>query len=100
MLASLEAGATGGILAFASFAPQACQEVYLAWKDHDLELAQEKQQRIAASNQRIVGELGISGLKYACDFNGYFGGRARTPLLGITAIEKAEIEGLLAGTRN
>jgi dihydrodipicolinate synthase/N-acetylneuraminate lyase len=99
LLASLEAGATGGILAFASFAPQACQEVYLAWKDHDLELAHEKQQRIAASNHRIVGELGISGVKYACDFNGYFGGRARTPLLGITATEKAEIEGLLAGTR-
>jgi 4-hydroxy-2-oxoglutarate aldolase len=100
LLASLESGATGGILAFASFAPQACQEVYLAWKDHDLELAQEKQQRIAASNQRIVGELGISGVKHACDFNGYFGGHTRTPLLGITAIEKAEIEVLLAGTRN
>jgi dihydrodipicolinate synthase/N-acetylneuraminate lyase len=100
LLASLEAGATGGILAFASFAPQACQEVYLAWKDHDLELAKDKQQRIAASNQRIVGELGISGLKYACDFNGYFGGHARTPLLGITATEKAEIEILLGGTRN
>lgn len=100
LLASLEAGATGGILAFASFAPQACQEVYLAWKDHDLELVQEKQQRIAASNQRIVGELGISGVKHACDFNGYFGGHTRSPLLGITAIEKAEIEVLLAGTRN
>jgi 4-hydroxy-2-oxoglutarate aldolase len=100
LLASLEAGATGGILAFASFAPQACQEIYLAWKDHDLELAQEKQQRIAASNQRIVGELGISGVKHACDFNGYFGGHTRSPLLGITAIEKAEIEVLLAGTRN
>jgi 4-hydroxy-2-oxoglutarate aldolase len=100
LLASLEAGATGGILAFASFAPQACQEVYFAWKDHDLELAQEKQQRIAGSNQRIVGELGISGVKYACDFNGYFGGHTRAPLLGITATEKEEIEGLLAGTRN
>jgi dihydrodipicolinate synthase/N-acetylneuraminate lyase len=100
LLASLEAGATGGILAFASFAPQACQEVYFAWKDHDLELAQEKQQRIAASNQRIVGELGISGVKHACDFNGYFGGHTRAPLLGITATEKEEIEALLAGTRN
>ncbi len=100
LLESLEAGASGAILGFAASAPQACQEVYLAWKDHDLKLAAEKQQRIAGPGQRIVGELGISGVKYACDFNGYYGGRARAPLLAVTAREKAEIEGLLAGIRN
>jgi dihydrodipicolinate synthase/N-acetylneuraminate lyase len=100
LLDSLEAGANGAILGFASCAPQACQEVYLAWKDHDLKLAEEKQVRIAAPSQRILGHLGISGVKYACDFNGYFGGRARAPLLPVTAQQKAEIEGLLAGIRN
>jgi len=100
LLASLEAGANGGILGFAAFAPQACQEIYLAWKDHDLKLAEEKQERIAAPSQRILGQLGISGVKYACDFNGYFGGRARSPLLPITAQQKTEIERLLAGIRN
>jgi dihydrodipicolinate synthase/N-acetylneuraminate lyase len=100
LLESLEAGASGGILALADFAPQACQEVYLAWKDHDLKLAKEKQQRLAAPSQRIVGQLGIAGIKYACDFNGYYGGRGRSPLLPVTAAEKAEIEMLLAGTRN
>jgi dihydrodipicolinate synthase/N-acetylneuraminate lyase len=100
LLESLEAGAAGAILGFASCAPQACQEVYLAWKDHDLKLAKEKQQRIAGPSVRIVGSLGISGVKYACDFNGYYGGRARAPLLPVSAAEKAEIEGLLAGTRN
>lgn len=97
---ALQAGAAGGILAFAACAPQACQEVYLAWKDHDLKLAEEKQQRIVAANRRIVGELGIAGIKYACDFNGYYGGRARAPLLALTADEKAEIERLLAEIRN
>ena len=97
---SLQAGACGAILAFASCAPQACQEIYLAWKDHDLKLAAEKQARIAGPGQRIVGQLGISGLKHACDFNGYFGGRARSPLLPVTAQEKAEIEALLRGIRN
>ena len=96
LLASLDAGANGAILGFAACAPQACQEVYLAWKDHDVQLAEEKQDRITAPSQRILGQLGISGVKYACDFNGYFGGRARSPLLPITAQEKAEIEGLLA----
>ncbi len=97
---SLQAGATGGILAFAACAPQACQEVYLAWKDHDLKLAEEKQKRIAGPNLRIIGELGIAGVKYACDFNGYYGGRPRSPLLTLTSEEKAEVEGLLAEIRN
>jgi hypothetical protein len=44
--------------------------------------------------------LGIAGVKYACDFNGYYGGRSRAPLLLSTSAEKAEIEGLLAGIRN
>lgn len=100
LLESLEAGAAGAVLGFAACAPQACQEVYLAWKDHDLKLAQEKQERIAGPNQRIVGLLGISGVKYACDFNGYYGGKTRAPLLPVTADEKAEIERLLAEIRN
>ena len=100
VLESLEAGASGAILAFAACAPQACQEIYLAWKDHDLKLAKEKQERIAAAGQRIVGGLGIRGVKYACDFNSYYGGRARAPLLPVTAEEKAEIEKLLAEIRN
>ena len=33
LLDAVEAGASGGILGFAACAPQACQEVYLAWKD-------------------------------------------------------------------
>ena len=100
LLESLEAGASGAIFAMAVFAPQACQEVYLAWKDHDLKLAREKQERLAEPSRRIVGQLGIAGVKYACDFNGYYGGRARAPLLPLTAQEKTEIEALLAGTRN
>ncbi len=100
LLDSLASGAVGAILGLACFAPQACQEVYLAWRDHDLKLAGEKQQRIAAPGRRIVGQLGISGLKYACDFNGYYGGRPRSPLLPLTAVEKTEVEGLLSGIRN
>jgi dihydrodipicolinate synthase/N-acetylneuraminate lyase len=100
LVASLEAGAAGAVLGFAACAPQACVEVYLAWKDHDLKLAEEKERRIAGPARRIVGELGISGAKYACDFNGYYGGRPRAPLLPVTGEEKDEIEGLLAGIRN
>jgi dihydrodipicolinate synthase/N-acetylneuraminate lyase len=100
LVASLEAGAAGAVLGFAACAPQACVEVYLAWKDHDPKLAEEKETRIAGPARRVVGELGISGVKYACDFNGYYGGRPRAPLLPVSGDESAEIEGLLAGIRN
>lgn len=100
LLESLQAGASGAILGLAACAPQACQEVHLAWKDRDPKLAQEKQDRIVAANRRIVGQLGVAGIKYACDFNGYYGGRARAPLLSVTAVEKSEIEALLAGICN
>ena len=100
LLESLQAGAAGAVLGFAACAPQACQEVHLAWKDHDVALAAEKQQRIADPSQRIVGALGISGVKAACDFNGYYGGRARAPLLAVNAEQRAEIEALLVPIRN
>ena len=100
ILGSLDAGASGAIVAFAVFAPQACQEIYLAWKDHDENLAEEKQQRIRAAEKRVVGDLGLAGIKYACDFNGYYGGRPRAPLLPLRAEEKSEVEGLLAEIRN
>ena len=97
---ALEAGASGAILAFAACAPQACTEIYLAWKDHDPKLAREKQERIAGPGQRIAGQLGLNGVKAACDFNGYYGGRARAPLIPLTAEERAEVEALLANIRN
>jgi dihydrodipicolinate synthase/N-acetylneuraminate lyase len=63
-------------------------------------LAEENQQRIVAASQRIIGQLGLCGIKYACDMNGYYGGRPRAPLLTVTGTEKKEIEGLLAEIRN
>ena len=97
---SLDAGAVGAILAFADCAPTACYEIYAAWKDGDAALAQEKQQRIAKAAERIVGALSVAGVKYAMDFNGYFGGTVRLPLLPLTADKKAEIEQLLENIRN
>jgi 4-hydroxy-2-oxoglutarate aldolase len=44
--------------------------------------------------------MGIAGVKYACDFNGYYGGYPRQPLLPLTSEQKAEVESLLAQIRN
>ncbi len=98
--ASLEVGAVGAILAFACFAPTACYEIYAAWKEGDVDLAQLKQERITEASQYVVAGLGISGAKHAMDFNGYFGGTVRLPLLPLTGDAKAEVERLLADVRN
>jgi dihydrodipicolinate synthase/N-acetylneuraminate lyase len=97
---SLQAGAVGAILAFADPAPTACYEIYAAWKEGDFELARLKQDRIAKAAERIVGGLSIPGVKYAMDFNGYFGGPVRLPLLPLTAEGKMEIEKLMESIRN
>ncbi len=97
---SLDAGAVGAILAFACPAPTACYEIYAAWKEGDAELARLKQERISKAAVRVGSELGIPGLKYAMDLNGYYGGQGRLPLLPLTADQKTEIEQLLADVRN
>jgi dihydrodipicolinate synthase/N-acetylneuraminate lyase len=97
---SLEAGAVGAILAFADAAPTACYEIFAARKEGDVELARLKQSRINDASVQIVSGFGIAGMKHAMDFNGYFGGPVRLPLLPLTADAKAEVERLMADIRN
>ena len=96
MLASFHAGAKGAILAMAAFAPQSCAEVYMAWKDKDAVLENEKQERLVHPSQRIIGQMGIPGIKYACELNGYYGGAPRAPLLPLTSEEQNEVRMLVA----
>jgi len=97
---SLDAGAVGAILAFACSAPTACYEIYAAWKEGDAGLARLKQERIAKAAQVVAGDLGVPGVKYGMDFNGYYGGPSRLPFLPLTADVKAEVERLLSDIRN
>lgn len=97
---SLALGAVGAILAFACPAPMACYEIYAALKDGDIVLAREKQERLKLAAQRVVGELGVPGVKYAMDLNGYYGGPARLPFLPLSGEQKAEIEKLLTGIKS
>ncbi|PYX34803.1 MAG: dihydrodipicolinate synthase family protein [Acidobacteria bacterium] len=98
--ASLALGAVGAIVAFASPAPMACYEIYAAIKDNDSALAREKQERVKLAAQRIVSDIGVPGVKYAMDLNGYYGGPARLPFLPLTADLKSEIEKLMAGIKS
>jgi 4-hydroxy-2-oxoglutarate aldolase len=98
--ASLSLGAVGAILAFACPAPMACYEIYAAVKEGNSELAGEKQDRIKLAAQRVVGDLGVPGVKYAMDLNGYCGGPSRLPFLPLTADQKSEIETLIEGIKS
>ena len=97
---SIQAGATGGILALGACAPQACQEIYMAWKDNDPALAAVKQQRVAEASAVVLAKYGIPGIKHACDLNGYYGGRPRLPLLALNAEQQAEVARVMADLRN
>lgn len=100
LLPAFEAQVSGAVLAFAAPAPQACQEVYTAWKENDPKVAAEKQQRLIEAASVVATRYSVPGLKYACDLNGYFGGNPRLPLLPLSAEQKAEIAKVMTDVRN
>jgi dihydrodipicolinate synthase/N-acetylneuraminate lyase len=100
LLASLDAGASGAVLALAACAPQVCHEIYTAWKENDPTLASIKQERVVAASRYVGGQLGIPGIKHACDLNGYYGGVPRLPLLPLDAEQRAEVARVMADLRN
>jgi 4-hydroxy-2-oxoglutarate aldolase len=100
LLDSLQAGASGAVLAIAGPAPTICFEIYAAWRDNDIDLARSKQEGLGSVSRRVVSEMGIPAVKHAMDLNGYYGGPPRLPLLPLTAAQKTEIAAQMAGFRN
>lgn len=100
MLDGLHAGAAGIAPAFAACAPQACYEVFAAWKDSDRPLASEKHLRLVEAAYFAEEILGAGGLKFGCDLNGYFGGVPRLPHLPPDGEQRATLERLMKELRN
>lgn len=100
LLPALQAGASGAVLALADALPTACFEVLAAFKDNDIALAEEKQERLLKPSQKVHAELGLAGLKYAMDWNGYYGGNPRLPLLPLTAEQRKVVEMVVADLRS
>jgi dihydrodipicolinate synthase/N-acetylneuraminate lyase len=94
----LEAGVAGAMLRLAACAPQACHEVYAAFKDGNPELAREKAARLREADALML-ELGIAGVKYACDLNGYYGGAPRLPKLALTGEERRRVDSVMGALR-
>lgn len=98
LLSGWRAGADGAMVPFAACAPQATYEVWAAWKDGNVPLAEEKQRRLLEAAGWL--EDRIPALKFACDLNGYFGGSARLPLLPLTGEERLEVERMMRPMRS
>jgi 4-hydroxy-2-oxoglutarate aldolase len=99
LLALLQAGVAGVLPVLGACAPQACHELYAAFKDGDPQLAAEKGARLTDADA-LMAELGIAGVKYACDLNGYYGGVPRLPRLPLSGAERERVERVMAGLKN
>lgn len=99
LAASLDAGAVGGILAFACVAPYAAIGIWEAHRTREAEAALDWQTRIIPAANLVGAKYGIPGLKYAMDLNGYYGGPPRLPLIPVTPEAHREIERAFDGIR-
>ena len=92
---ALSAGSPGGILAVALFAAALALDVYHSTSSGNAGLAEAAQSRMTPLGAKIVGELGVPGVKAAMDYVGLSGGAVRLPLLPLDAGQGAGVEELL-----
>ena len=96
VLPSTAVGAKGGILALADFLPELCVALYDAIVARDAQKSLELQRRLIAPTARIVGGMGVAGVKYAMDRRGYYGGPVRAPLLPLGEAQKKDVDVMMA----
>lgn len=92
LAASLRFGAVGAILAYASAAPFSCLTIAEAILKREYDAAEDWQNRIREASLLVTVKYGIPGLKYAMDFNGFYGGPPRLPLIPLSRAAQLEIE--------
>lgn len=94
---ALEAGARGGILAVSLFAPTLSLQMYEAHGRGDAAAAAEHQAAMKPLAAVIVAELGVPGVKTACDVAGLRGGPVRRPLVDLDEAAEKRVRDLLSG---
>jgi 4-hydroxy-2-oxoglutarate aldolase len=92
---ALRAGAVGGVLNHADFAPALCVGLYNAFLHRRAREARALQQRLLPLGEKISLPYGVAGLKAALDLCGYHGGIPRPPLLPISAQARKQIAAAL-----
>lgn len=92
---ALRMGAYGGILAVALFAPELALDVWRAHERGDGEAAVRAQEALTPLAAKIVGGMGVPGVKAALDRVGLAGGAPRLPLRPLGGPARAVLEELL-----
>ncbi|MDB4906491.1 MAG: dihydrodipicolinate synthetase [Gemmatimonadetes bacterium] len=93
---ALQHGAKGAILAVSLFAPALAMEVWGMMQSGDIAAAERAQALLSPLSNRIVGDLGVAGVKAAMDLVGLAGGDPRSPLLPLTPRSRKSIRQLFA----
>lgn len=94
--AALMVGASGGILALADALPDACVDIYELSAGGKIVEARALQQRLLPASKTLVSRWGATGMKYALDRLGYYGGPVREPLRPLSGAARAEVDDVLA----
>jgi 4-hydroxy-2-oxoglutarate aldolase len=92
---ALELGAVGGIVGVGLMAPAEAAEVSVAFYEGRKADAGRVQERIAPVHTKIVGDMGVPGIKAALDLLGLHGGAPRPPLVPASDARVEEIRGIL-----
>jgi 4-hydroxy-2-oxoglutarate aldolase len=92
---ALRMGADGAVLAAALFAPAIALEVMHAVRAGDAARTTATQHRLAPLGARIVGAMGVPGIKAALDAIGLRGGPPRAPLQPLDIALGSELGELL-----
>ena len=93
---ALTVGSRGGILAVALFAAALTMDVYDSARRGDAAAATAAQVRMSPLGSKIVGDLGVAGVKAAMDRVGLAGGPVRSPLLPLDGDQRATVAELLS----
>ncbi len=91
LLEALRAGAAGGIIGQAGYAPQLCVGLFEAFQAHRIKLAQDLQQRLAYLAQNTALLFGVPGVKAAMDACGYRGGLPRAPFKPLNPAQRRQV---------
>lgn len=96
LASALDVGATGGVLALANVAPDACAEVYDRHRAGDPDAARDRNRDLVELNRAVTARYGVPGLKAAMRDRGAPAGYARRPHRPVGTSVQHELAGLLA----
>jgi 4-hydroxy-2-oxoglutarate aldolase len=92
---ALMSGATGGIVAAAMIAPSYALDIYENHRHGNMAMAEAAQAKLHPLGAKIVGELGVPGVKVALERIGLCGGPMRSPLQSLDEKQAAAVDELL-----